>query len=97
MTDNRRRDVNRMIPAETAIRQAILEVEKLPANEMLTTAVTALIDAQGLVADWAEATGNVLPEQTKNCPCCGYPNCGHTHPVAADSNKKKEFGVPSLL
>jgi hypothetical protein len=18
---------------------------------------------------------------TKNCPCCGYPNCGHTHPT----------------
>lgn len=17
----------------------------------------------------------------KNCPCCGYPNCGHTHPT----------------
>jgi hypothetical protein len=17
----------------------------------------------------------------KNCPCCGYPNCGHTHPI----------------
>jgi rubrerythrin len=19
---------------------------------------------------------------TKNCPCCGYPNCGHRHPVS---------------
>ena len=53
--------------AEVVIRLAILEVEKLPADLRLTTAVDKLLDAQSLVSNWAEATGNVPPQ---NCPCC---------------------------
>lgn len=41
-------------PAETAIREAMAAVEVLGADPLLTDAVTKLMDAKNLVADWLE-------------------------------------------
>jgi hypothetical protein len=43
-----------MTPAELAIRDAVLEVEKLGADTRLTTAVLLLSDAQEKVADFID-------------------------------------------
>jgi hypothetical protein len=51
-----------MIPAELAIRNAVLEVEKLGADTKLTDIVVALSEQQSKLADWCEKTGNVKPE-----------------------------------
>lgn len=61
MNTNRRADILQMIPAELAIRNAVLEVEKLGADTRLTDIVVALSEQQSKLADWAESTGNVKP------------------------------------
>jgi hypothetical protein len=62
MDDNRRADINKMIPAELEIREARIKVEALGAHVRLTDASYHLSEAQSAVADWAEATGNIKPE-----------------------------------
>ena len=61
MGTNRRADILQMVPAELAIRAAIMEVEELGADTRLTDIVVALSEQQSKLADWAEATGNVKP------------------------------------
>ena len=51
----RRADIDHMIEAELAIRRAVIEVEKLPADARLTEAVILLGRAQDRVADWVDA------------------------------------------
>lgn len=51
----RRFRIDQYIPAETAIRAAVLEVEALGAHEQLTRASTLLDEAQRLVADWHDS------------------------------------------
>lgn len=72
----RRIDINRYVPAETAIREAILRVEEMPADVRLTEAVVLLGRAKDKVADFVD--GNIdlaghlniyLVSQTK---CTGY-------------------------
>jgi len=63
----RRADVNRNIPAEIAIRDAMLAVEALPANEQLTEAVVLLDRARELVADYVDAR--------RLCACGGTGRC----------------------
>jgi hypothetical protein len=48
-----RLDLNQ--PAELAIYNAMQEVEKMPADERLTKAVTLLSEAKNLVADYIDA------------------------------------------
>ena len=62
MYEHRRADINQMIPAELAIREARIKVEALGPHEWLTRASSLLSDAQTAVADWAEETGNIKPE-----------------------------------
>jgi hypothetical protein len=50
----RRAILNLMEPAELAIHNAMQEVEKMPADERLTKAVTLLSQAQDLVADFID-------------------------------------------
>lgn len=50
----RRIDVNRYVPAETAIREAILRVEEMPADPRLTNAVVLLLKAKDKVADFVD-------------------------------------------
>ena len=50
----RRCDLLRLTPAELAIRQAILAVEQLPADIMLTEAVILLTKAKEKVADFID-------------------------------------------
>lgn len=50
----RRIDMLRNTPAELAIRNAVTEVEKLPADPRLTRAVTRLGDAFEEVADYVD-------------------------------------------
>ena len=52
----RRAYVNKMIPAELAIRAAMLEVEELPASVLLTEAVNLLAQAKDKVADWYDGS-----------------------------------------
>ena len=59
----RRSCIDQLIPAELAIRSAIGAVESLPADERLTEIVIRLTELQDRLADWAEATGNVKPEE----------------------------------
>lgn len=55
MTDYlRRRDLHRMMPAERAIRDAIIAVEKMGADTLLTDAVVLLSQAQERVADYID-------------------------------------------
>lgn len=55
MNDTPRRiQVEKMTPAELAIRNAIQEVEKVGAHRWLTDAVIALGRAQSLVADYVD-------------------------------------------
>ena len=51
----RRIDINRYVPAETAIREAILRVEAMPADVRLTDAVVLLSRAKDKVADFIDA------------------------------------------
>jgi hypothetical protein len=62
MGTNRRADILQMIPAELAIRNAVLEVEKLGADTRLTDIVVSLSEQQRKLADWCESTGNVKPD-----------------------------------
>lgn len=55
---NRRNIIIFNYPAETAIREAIIEVEKLPADENLTKAVELLLKANELVSDFIDAKLN---------------------------------------
>ena len=48
----RRCYVNKMIPAELAIRNAVLTVEELGADQLLTDAVNLLSHAKDKVSDW---------------------------------------------
>lgn len=50
----RRNRIDLNTPAELAIRNAIHEVEKLPADERLTKVVINLIEAKKLVADYID-------------------------------------------
>lgn len=52
----RRIDQQRWTPAETAIFNAMQEVEKMPASNTLTDAVTYLAQAKELVADHVDAS-----------------------------------------
>lgn len=56
MTDElpRRCFIDKMSPAELAIRAAILKVEELPADTLLTEAVVLLSQAQTKVADYID-------------------------------------------
>lgn len=55
MSDTLRRiQIEKMTAAELAIRNAILEVEKVGAHRWLTDAVIALGRAQSLVADYVD-------------------------------------------
>jgi hypothetical protein len=57
MTDIRRMQIDRMIYVESAIINlwsAIIQVEKLPADQRLTDAVILLQQAQNKVADYAD-------------------------------------------
>lgn len=47
----RRIDIEKLVPAELAIRNAMIEVEKLPPDVLLTQAITLLSKAQQKVAD----------------------------------------------
>jgi hypothetical protein len=58
----RRNRIDLNLPAELKIREAVDAVEGLGADVRLTNAVIKLGEARELVADWAEETGNVLPE-----------------------------------
>lgn len=48
----RRSRIDLMIPAELAIRDALIAVEALGAHPKLTEVVSTLSDAQNKVADW---------------------------------------------
>ena len=48
----RRCQVDKMIPAERAILEAMREVEEAGAHPLLTDAVVLLDQAKGKVADW---------------------------------------------
>lgn len=50
----RRCNLQENSPAEIAIRKAMEEVEKLPANEKLTDAIIILNEAFNLVADYVD-------------------------------------------
>jgi hypothetical protein len=58
----RRHYVNKLIPAERAIYDAIQIVEALGADIRLTDVVIRLSEAKDRLSDWADATGNVPPE-----------------------------------
>jgi hypothetical protein len=62
MGTNRRADILKMVPAELAIRNAVLEVEKLGSDTRLTDIVVSLSEQQSKLADWCEATGNIKPD-----------------------------------
>ena len=59
----RRNRIDLNIPAELKIRAAADAVEVLGCDVRLTNAVIKLAEARELVADWAEETGNVMPEE----------------------------------
>lgn len=50
----RRADTDRYVKAETAIREAMLAVESMPADERLTDAVMYLSRAKDAVADFVD-------------------------------------------
>jgi hypothetical protein len=50
----RRAYVDKLTPAEAAIRNAITETEKVGADPLLTDAVTHLLAAQNSVADFVD-------------------------------------------
>lgn len=50
----RRVYVEKMVPAELAIRNAMLEIEKLPPDTRLTEAIVMLDKAKNLVSDFVD-------------------------------------------
>ena len=50
----RRAFINKMTPAELAIREAVLKVEKVGAHPLLTDAVNLLEQARNKVADFVD-------------------------------------------
>jgi len=58
----RRAQMLKWIPAEKAIAEAIDAVESLGADERLTDVVVRLGEAKDRLSDWADATGNIPPE-----------------------------------
>lgn len=60
----RRNCVDRWIPAERAIAEVVQQVEDLGCHPRLTDAVVLLQQARDAVSDWAEETGNVLPDDS---------------------------------
>lgn len=50
----RRNDIQKMVPAELACREAVLAIEALPADQRLTEAVVLIGEAQRLVADFVD-------------------------------------------
>jgi hypothetical protein len=58
----RRICMDHWIPAERAINDVKQIVEGLGCHVALTDAVILLGQAQDKIADWAEETGNILPE-----------------------------------
>lgn len=62
----RRSDMLRWVPAEVAIRRALIAVEEMPADVRLTRAVLLLIDAQRAVADYVDGEpGTPLPSEAR--------------------------------
>lgn len=59
----RRCYIDLQIPAEATIRNAVQAVESCGCDTRLTDAVVLLSQALDKVADWAEATGNIRPEE----------------------------------
>ncbi len=59
MDELRRADFARMTPAELAIRNAIIEVEKMPADGRLADAVILLNAAMDSVADYIDGVGRL--------------------------------------
>ena len=55
----RRIRIDLMVPAELAIREALLAVEKMPADTRLTEAVILLSKAQNRVADYVDGVTSV--------------------------------------
>ena len=86
----RRVQVDRMTPAELAIREAIQEVENIGVDILLTDAVNLLAAAKDSVADYVDGIANkrrqvhyLLTEET-TAEDCQYGNgglctCGGTH------------------
>lgn len=62
----RRNRIDLAVPQEVAIREALDRVEKSGAHPRLTDASVLLMEALAAVADWAEETGNVIPERCIN-------------------------------
>jgi hypothetical protein len=54
----RRICINRLTPAELAIRKAVSEVEMAGTHPLLTEAVTLLQQARGKVADYVDGEGS---------------------------------------
>ena len=57
----RRNCIDQLIPAEKALRDAIMAIDSLPGDVRLTDIVIRLTEEQNRLADWVEETGNVLP------------------------------------
>ena len=63
----RRIDTTLMVPAETAIADAVFAVERMGAHPVLTTAVNLLAEAKKLVADYTDARlTNTMSELPKD-------------------------------
>lgn len=59
----RRSNMLRWIPAEKATSDLTQQVESLGAHPLLTDAVVLLSQVRDKIADWAEQTGNITPEE----------------------------------
>lgn len=68
----RRCHLELLSPAEWAIRNAMLQIEKLPADVRLTDAVVLLMTAQAKVADYIDSEGVCIGE-----PCWRNPDTGY--------------------
>lgn len=69
----RRIYVEKMTPAELAIRAAVHEVEKAGAHPLLTQAVMLLGEAKERVADYVDMSPD--ERAAPQCTCCGDPSC----------------------
>jgi hypothetical protein len=74
MTMPRRIDIERLTPAETAIRNAMIAVEEMPADSLLTEAVNLLQHARDKVADYVdrEPRAAVVTVPAGVAPCVPY-------------------------
>lgn len=63
----RRNQLDKNHPAERAIFNAMREVELMPADEMLTEAVTLLSRAKDIVGDYVDAQPPKCPECLRAC------------------------------